>query len=151
MELPKTSDINESEILKGNYWTTEIINTHIISKTLPSSVHTASSNGVNMRLQISRKWCSQSSTRIGRGSIHKDRISEIWTKWERWRTWVCATIEGKTFKRCAELFGLGTTPLGGPLRLCKVHLVFAVLFLPHLSSKFLNLDQIRVYRRVCRE
>ena len=44
-----------------------------------------------------------------------------------------AAIKREAFERGAEFLGFGAAPLGGPLRLCDEHSIFAVLFLPHTS------------------
>lgn len=100
-------------------------NKYMISKTLPSAVHTGSSKGVNVRLQRTKE---KESSEFERDSIE---TNEFQREREREVELVPAAIEGEAFEGGAGLFGLGAAPIVGPLRLRYEHPVFAVLLLPH--------------------
>lgn len=98
-------------------------NKYMISKTLPSAVHTGSSKGVNVRLQRTKE---KESLEFERDSIETNEFQR-----EREVELVPAAIEGEAFEGGAGLFGLGAAPIVGPLRLRYEHPIFAVLLLPH--------------------
>lgn len=95
-----------------------------MSKTVPSVVHTGSSNGVKVTLHQNHNKTEINTNKFG--ICCSKRVEGNGGD-------VRAAVEGEAFERDGSVLGFGAAPFGSPLRFGYEHAIFAVLFFPHVE------------------